>query len=809
MGDDRLSNQTGGVVGSTEGVGPGHPLEHVLDVIARNPKDAGKPGEQVQVTQIGRNNSPPAPAAGPPLLPGHPWGGNPPPQAPPSAAEFLIPILRFKWTIVTILVLVSAPMIAAIWTQIIPLYQAKAEVRVRPIIPRLVFRTEDNGMIPLYDSFVNTQVSLIRSLTVLQRVLDQQVIQETRWYKNPPKSLIQRLRGGTIPPMERLRDSLSVRPRPRTEIIDVSFTDPSAKDARLIVDAVLEQYIKYIGEKSNATEDQLYRQLLEQYRTLENEIQGRENICAGLHKSLGTDAPQELISSMRIRLDATQARLSELRNRIAIFEWEMKQTAPRDGNDMLAAPTAGEAKQPKYYEDAEWRTLDRDVRTMEHQIATSLYAPNHPNRVRLTKDLEFVKESLQLRERQLDEQWRDRPRMVLGVPVATMDANGPAYEEGAVPVEHQLARAKREETLLQAESGKQQAEFKSLFESAQLLDKENNVLRNKRELFSAVRQRLDEKNVERNVPGSIDILMGAYSRTKPASDRRVVFTAMALFAGFGLGGGVAFLRASRNQAIHTARDMPQPVQVPLLGHVPLVRIRKSLSASLYDEMEQNRCLLTESIRMLRTVLLSRLEGQGHATILVTSANEGTGKSSFTTMLGKSIAQAGKKVLIIDADIHKMTLSNRFELLDKPGFLESLSGKAVDGLPVFPTKTPGLDVMPCGKRGSDDVVFEDIANGAFKACVGRLLKECSYDIILLDSPPILPVADATILAGQVDGTIMVEREHISRRTDVADALIRLGSAGGRLLGTVFVGSSGRREYGYTYRYGHYCGKSNES
>jgi len=808
MSDDRLNNQTGGA-DSTEGARPEHPLEHVLDVIARNPKDTGKPGEQVQVTQVGRNSSPPAPAAGPPLLPGHAWGGNPPMQAAPSGTELLGSILRFKWTIVILFILVSAPIIAAIWTQIIPQYQARAEVQVRPIIPRLVFRTDDNGMIPLYDSFVNTQVSFIRSLTVLQRVLDQPAIQETQWYKNPPKSLFERLRGNTIPPMERLRDGLSVRPRPRTEIIDVSFTNPSAKDARLIVDAVLDQYIKYVGDKSDATADQLYRQLTEQYRTLDTEIQGREKICAELHKSLGTETPQELVSSKRIRLDGIQASLSELRNRITIIEWEMKQAAPRDGNDTLAAPMAGEEKQPKYYQDAEWRTLDRDVRTMEHQMTTSLYAPNHPNRVRLTKDLEFAKESLRLREKQLDEQWRDRPRMAVGMPLTATDANGPAYREGTIPVEYQLARAKQEETLLQAELQKQQAEFKTLFESAQLLDKENNTLRNKRDLFSVVRQRLDEKNVERNVPGSIGILMGAYSPTKPASDRRVVFTVMALFAGFGLGGGVAFLRASRNQAIYTAKDMPQPVQAPLLGHVPLVRIRKSLGASLYDEMEQNRCLLTESIRVLRTALLSRLDGQGHATILVTSANEGTGKSSFTTMLGKSIAQAGKKVLIIDADIHKMTLSSRFELLDKPGLIESLSGKAVDGLPIFPTKTPGLDVMPCGKRGSDDVVFEEIANGAFKACIARLIKECGYDIILLDSPPILPVADATILAGQVDGTIMVEREHVSHRTDVADALIRLGSAGGRLLGTVFVGSSGRRDYGYAYRYSHYYAKSNES
>ena len=74
--------------------------------------------------------------------------------------------------------------------------------------------------------------------------------------------------------------------------------------------------------------------------------------------------------------------------------------------------------------------------------------------------------------------------------------------------------------------------------------------------------------------------------------------------------------------------------------------------------------------------------------------------------------------------------------------------------------------------------------------------------MLDGPPILPVADAVILAGQVDGTIMVERERVSQRAEVADALMRLGAADGWLLGTVFVGSVGERDYGYKYGY-HYA------
>ena len=189
------------------------------------------------------------------------------PEKPAQTVSNIIEsILRFKWTILVVSILVAIPLIAAIWTLIVPKYRARAEVRVRPIIPFLVFRTEDSGMIPLYSSFLNTQVSIIRGLTVLQRVLDRSEIQQTQWYRSPDKTPIEQLRGNPDTPMERLLDALNVQPRGRTEIIDVSFVTYKPKEAKLIVDTVLEQYIKYIGEMSDATGDKLYRQLTDLQR---------------------------------------------------------------------------------------------------------------------------------------------------------------------------------------------------------------------------------------------------------------------------------------------------------------------------------------------------------------------------------------------------------------------------------------------------------------------------------------------------------------------------------------------------------------
>ena len=769
------------------------------DPIEQARDDSSRPREEMQPTEIIHSAQKPISVADAALLPNQLLGLDQHMQAAPSLVELLVSILRFKWTILAVFVLVAAPAIAVIWTQVVPKYRARAELRVQPIIPFLVFQTENSGMIPLYGSFLNTQVSITRSLTVLQRVLDQQEVQETQWYKKPWKSLVQRLFGNTTaPPIERLRDDLSVNPRRETEIIDVTFMDSSAKDAKLIVDTVLDQYTKYIRERSDATKDKLYRQLVDQHTSLKNEIEGRETVTAGLRKSLGTGTPQELVSSKRVRLDETQASLSKLQQSIAISEWErkeledlMKQAITDDSNDASAGKME---KQPKYYEDAEWRKLDIDVRTIRHQIANSLLTLKNPDMVRIAKSMEFAEGLLQLREAQLDEQWGDRSSNVAGVQATITGTSGLDYEERLRTLEYQLARSKLEENLLIAETEKQQTGFQSVFESAQLLEKENKALLHKRGLFDTVRQRLDQKKMERNVPGSIEVLSRAFVSSKPYNDRRIVFTAMVLFLGLGMGGGAAFLRASKDQTIYARKDIPHPMQVPFLGYIPVRCTKKSLG----DEVNP---ATIESIRIVRTALLSRLNGQGSTTLLVTSAAAGTGKSTFTMMLGESLAQVGKKVLLIDADFQKITLTKRFDLSNKSGFIESMCCRSIKRH-VFRTEISGLSIMPAGKRGDGGAVFEEIANGAFKACIGQLRKY--YEIILLDTSPILSGADATILSNQVDGTIMVERELVSHRMNVISALTRLDSAGGRLLGTVFIGSDNHKDY-YGY-HEHYSGTS---
>jgi uncharacterized protein involved in exopolysaccharide biosynthesis len=367
----------------------------------------------------------------------------------------------------------------------------------------------------------------MKSLTVLQRVLDQQAIQNTQWYKEPSLSLITRLQKKTpAPPVERLRNALSIQPQPQTEIIDIVFNASNPDDAKIIVDAVLNQYMYYIAERSDKDKDILHKKLVEQYTALENEIKGREAIMAQLCKSLGTGTPQELISKMRLRLDDTQASLNKLQTEIKVLEWKSTQTNLDHQNNKSVDSTVIKEKKPRYHEDSEWRNLDRNYRTLKHNLETSELEPNNPEIIRAKKDVEFAMELRKLREVQLDEQWDDRQEKIKSA--ALIKTAGDSEDEVLNSLEFQLARAKEEKKLLIAELEKQKEDFKVRFADAQSLENESNELQHKRKLFEAVRQRLDQKNMESNAQAPIEILSPAFAPSEPQKDRRILYTTIVL-----------------------------------------------------------------------------------------------------------------------------------------------------------------------------------------------------------------------------------------------------------------------------------------
>ena len=710
-----------------------------------------------------------------------------------STSDIVKSVLRHKWLMMIIAVVVAAPALALIWMQIVPKYQARAQVRVRPIIPFLVFKTEESGTIPLYDSYLQTQSSIIKTDTVLLRVLDLPEVQVTGWYRNPPQSLVQRITKAPADPLDNLKKALSATPVKGTELIDVTFSDASATEAQLILNSVLDQYVNSITDMSDATQDEIYEQLVNQYNSLESEIQGREKVTAKLRQELGTSDPEELISAQRVRLDEAQARLSEVRQNIKLLQWEIAQTRAdmndvSEVNDTPDVPDADTLKKLLYYQDDEWCRLDINVKTIENSIKNTRATESSPDYVQLQDDLAFAKDTLGKREQQLDLQLPYRQKNLLGLTEPDAIGTAEEYEEKLRSLEYELGKAMYQEQLLDADYLAQEETYNSLFKSAQSLETENTTIEHRRDLFTAVRQRIDQKSMERNVPGSIEILARAGLPTKPYQDRRIMLSVMAMFFALALGSSAAFVKDRREGIFTELNDLPYPMQVTLLGSVPDIasqKRRKGLLKSLFKRTKPNWPAVMDAVRIVRTALLSRLDGRKGTTILITSSVSGVEKTDFTMMLGASLSQAGRKVLVIDADFRKMALTKQCpNVPEQHGFIHALRREGGYKQDIFPTEMPNLDMVPAGDMG-DNIVLEEIAGASLQNFIDNVRKQ--YDIVLVDSAPILSQADTAILSTRMDGTILVERQFRSRQEDTIAALSRLASAGGRLLGTVMIGA----------------------
>ena len=205
--------------------------------------------------------------------------------------------------------------------------------------------------------------------------------------------------------------------------------------------------------------------------------------------------------------------------------------------------------------------------------------------------------------------------------------------------------------------------------------------------------------------------------------------------------------------------------------------------------------------MVRTALLNRIQSDGTSAVLITSAGPNVGKTTVAINVAKSLAECGKHVLLVDADMRNSDLSDRMGIQSGPGLVAVLRGEATDEDALVQSDIVGLSVLPAGtiEARSD---AELLANGKFEGCLSRWRE--TFDVILFDAPPVLPVADAQILSSHLDGTILVTRERHCHRDEIEATLTQLEASGGRLLGTIFIGSDSKPTY-YRYRFsGQYAG-----
>jgi len=287
----------------------------------------------------------------------------------------------------------------------------------------------------------------------------------------------------------------------------------------------------------------------------------------------------------------------------------------------------------------------------------------------------------------------------------------------------------------------------------------------------------------------------AYEPSAPYAPRTELYTVLGAFVGFCIAiGGVALLEYLDN-TMKPGLDFQRMFNSPLLAVVGLVPNVKPGREQLFL-LEQPNSTSSEAIRLLRTNLEFAAASKPIATLAVTSAGPGEGKTTVTANLAVSMAQAGFTTVIVDADLRRPTLHTVFGIRNDRGLTSLLTrpDQAWQWAAVS-TISPNLMVIPSGPvpPNPSDLLSSD--------ALGHLVDTLAQhaDIVLFDTPPILAVSDPLVIATHVDSVMMVSRAGRTRIDAAKRAVESLPRENVRLVGMVLNQQTGRGSDGYYYYY----------
>lgn len=317
-----------------------------------------------------------------------------------------------------------------------------------------------------------------------------------------------------------------------------------------------------------------------------------------------------------------------------------------------------------------------------------------------------------------------------------------------------------------------------------------------RELYDGLLQRYKEVGAQAGITqNNISVIDSATVPQRPVSPQPLLGMALAALAGLALALLLVFLRGRFDDAIHVPEEIESKLRLPLAGVVPLVRGRQTVLSALASP----RSAMADAQSALRSSVELSSPGGVPSSLLLTSSREGEGKSTTALGLARDLAQTGQRVLLVDADLRKPSLHQLLETANAAGLSSVLARQASADDVIRPTGTEGLMFMAAGPLPPNPA---HLLSGAGLGGLLAQLAEC-FDVVVVDGPPMLGLADAPRLAAAVEGVLFVIEADGAHRGQAKAAIKRLLAIDARIVGAVLTKYDSRKNgfaYGYGYDYG---------
>ncbi len=672
-----------------------------------------------------------------------------------------------RWTILlaTILALAAA---GAYVQQATPLYTSTSRIYVEQSTPR-VLQDFEEGLLTRSTNYLFTQAELLRSTPILSAALGSLEGEHLRTFV------------GVSSPITALRRRLDATIGKKDELISISFTSPYPDEAAHVVNTVVDAYVTFHGERKRNTAAELLRILQEEKAERSAELESRLAAMAAFKQrneglAFGTSQDNNIIIRRleRLSTELTEAQLAAIGSK-SFYEVVREMADEPSGLRQLVE--AHQARGAPAGTAGEITVLRTDLKRKLRERADCLRGlkPGHPAVQALDDEIERIREQ-----------------------VAELDEEFARSQLAAAEQEYLAARDREQELTRYFEDQRQQAiSLNNQLSQYTILE---SGYEQTRKLCDVLDDRIKELSViEETGALNISILEAAEPALEPSHPQKAKAMALALGLGLFVGVGLALVREWRDQGLHSTQAISALFNLPLLGAVPSMGPRQSPAARGQQVRINSDSQEAEVFRTLRTAIFFGAPKEEARTILVTSPAPGEGKSTVASNLGIAMAQAGQRVLILDADLRRPMQHRIFELdRQARGLSAVLAGQMSLEDAIVHAKVENLDILTCGPDVPNPA--EILNSEVFSRYVERLTAR--YDRVLIDSPPIIAVTDALILAALCDLTVIVLRAEKSTRRACVQAREALISVDARVLGIVVndVPQKGGR-YGYYSCYGY--------